>query len=97
MNLITAGTHNAMSKIDNQAIFTTAAIDRTLRICTTYSTAQASRLIGTTESNAYPCQQFIKAERLRQVVVGSLVKRLDLDRLFVLRREDDNGRCTPFT
>src|SRR5579875_3352270 len=97
VHFFTACAHPTMSKIDEQAIFTAAAIAGTLRTPTGDTVAQTRCFFGASQCDAYSCEQFIEAERLGQIIVGSQVKGLDFDRFLIMGRKYDDRHTAPFT
>src|SRR5579884_4282406 len=95
MHLLATGTHTTMSEIDEQAIFAAAAVAGSRRIPAADAAAQTRRFFGAPQRDTYSCEQFIEAERLGQIVIGSQIKRPYFDRFLVMCRKYDDRHTAP--
>src|SRR5258706_8277476 len=97
MYFLTAGTYSAMSIVDQQTIFSTAAITGVLDIAACNCTAQTSRFFGTPKCDTHACKEFVKTKGLGQVVIRTQIKRLNLDRFLIMGRKYNDWCTAPFS
>src|SRR5579859_8122820 len=95
MDLLLITAHKAMGVIDQEAIFTAAAIKRALVLIAGQSTAQASSFVGASKRHPYTSEQLVHAKGFGEIIIGTLIQGFNFHAFLIVRGENNDRRAAP--